>query len=375
MNARVYKFPTLPFGTVLQKRYQLRKKLGGGGFGAVYLAQDIRLNRLVAVKELLHPSSTAQALFRQEAAVLAQLDHPSLVKVSDFFAEGRSYYLVMDYIAGRDLLDLAVEASESRNRLPLAQIARWMLQTCDAVAYLHTLTPPIIHRDIKPANIRLDQYERAILVDFGIAKIDPKAKTQSMAQAISQGFSPPEQYEGGGHTDTRSDVYALGATAYCLLTLTPPPDSFARASNNRGLKPLTQFDPHIPKALEAVVFKALSLSRSQRYQNAGELLQALRAATEGIPTRGSHPLDARAQAAKPAPSIGTPKTTICPSCGVAYRASARFCPNCGYSLQPGVTCPQCGAVNRPGARFCTQCGAMLAQVGSSVNKTGPTHSY
>lgn len=356
----MYKLPTLPLGTVLQNRYQLLKKLGGGGFGAVYLAEDTRLHNLVAVKELLRPSANAKALFQQEAAVLAQLDHPYLVKVSDFFGEGRSHYLVMDYIAGRDLLDLAVEANESGRRLALEKVLRWTLQVCDAVAYLHHLNPPIIHRDIKPANIRLDQHKRAILVDFGIAKIDPKAKTQSMAQAISRGFSPPEQYEGGGRTDARSDVYALGATVYCLLTLTPPPDSLERLADGRPLPLPSLRNPQIPKGLEAVILKALALDRAQRYQNAGELLAAFQQVAERSTAPSAVTPPAVIPANRPVVNGVTPSSElICPHCGGAYRALARFCPHCGYVLQTGPRCPNCGASNRPGARFCAQCRAKL----------------
>ncbi|MGC9349922.1 MAG: serine/threonine protein kinase, partial [Anaerolineae bacterium] len=204
--------PTLKLGYTLQGRYRILRKLASGGFGSVYLADDMRLRgRRVAIKELSDPAPAARRLFQQEAVVLASLSHPGLVRVSDFFAEGRSHYLVMDYIEGEDLLELAIEAEKAHELLPVDQVCEWMLQVCDAVAYLHAQVPSIVHRDIKLNNIRLSKSGQAVLVDFGIAKVDPKAKTEMMAKAVSEGYSPPEQYAGPNGTDTRSDVYALGA--------------------------------------------------------------------------------------------------------------------------------------------------------------------
>jgi serine/threonine-protein kinase len=148
--------PTLPLGYSLGGgRYKIGKKLGEGGYGSVYLAQDTRLGtRQVAIKELLEPSPEAEKLFAHEAALLSSLNHPGLVRVSDFFGEGRSHYLVMDYIDGRDLLELAIQAEQGKRMLSADKAAAWILQVCEAVAYLHSQRPPVIHRDIKPGNIR-----------------------------------------------------------------------------------------------------------------------------------------------------------------------------------------------------------------------------
>lgn len=386
--------PTLPLGHALQGRYQIIKKLGAGGYGSVYLAEDQRLRgRQVAVKELSDPSESAQQLFKQEAQVLAALDHPGLVRVSDFFGEGRSYYLVMDYIAGRDLLDLVVDAEKQRRHLPIDKAVGWMIQVCDAVAYLHHQQPPIIHRDIKPNNVRLTQKDRAVLVDFGIAKIDPKAKTQVMAKAVSQGFSPPEQYGAGGSgTDARSDVYALGATLYCLLTLTPPPDSFDRLMRGTALSPPRQINTRISPTLETVVLQAMSVNVAQRYRDAGELLMALQAATGRPVTQQAAAVSARRQLVSypgvqhtpappsrtPAPAAGVkpplpatpPKAPVadsvsptqgvaCPQCSALVRLGARFCPQCGKTMDTARRCFKCNMPYRSGARFCAKCGGTL----------------
>ncbi|HOS80811.1 MAG TPA: protein kinase [Anaerolineae bacterium] len=377
-----HELPALPLGHALQGRYQILKKLGSGGYGSVYLAEDLRLRgRQVAVKELSDPSESGQQLFKQEAQVLAALDHPGLVRVSDFFGEGRSYYLVMDYIAGQDLLDMVVKAGKQRRHLPLAKVVDWITQVCDAVAYLHEQQPPIIHRDIKPNNVRLTQKERAILVDFGIAKIDPHAKTQVMAKAVSQGFSPPEQYGLGAGTDTRSDVYALGATLYCVLTLAPPPDSFERMVRGTPLTPPSQLNPQVGPALEKVVLQAMAVNSAQRYRDAGEMLAALQTATghpvtqrPGVVVR--RPLvtpSAAAQLTPPPPSReessppprpptvgrGSSPGITCPQCGAFVRLGARFCPQCGKTMDTSHRCPTCATPYRPGARFCAKCGATL----------------
>jgi eukaryotic-like serine/threonine-protein kinase len=353
--------PGLPAGRKLGGgRYQIVKKLGEGGYGSVYLANDLRLSgRKVAVKELCDQSAAAQQLFQREATLLATLDHPGLVRVSDFFDDGRCHYLVMDYIEGRDLLEVVLEADKHRRMLPVDQVTDWLLQVCDAVTYLHQRQLPIIHRDIKPANIRLKTNQQAILVDFGIAKIDPKTKTHLMAKAVSQGFSPPEQYSGGGGTDTRSDVYALGATLYCLLTAQRPTDSFERHVENKPLPPPRQFNRAINPALENVILKAMALNSAQRYQDGGELAAALRAAlgrSAAAQLFVAPPASAPSAAASPAPS----SSMICSHCGQVCRTGARFCPKCGQSFEgPALRCPACNALVRRGARFCARCRAPL----------------
>ncbi len=362
--------PTLPMGYVLQERYHLLRKLATGGFGSVYIAEDVRLRgRKVAVKELSDVSPASKQLFQQEARVLAALDHPGLVHVSDFFEEGRSVYLVMDYIEGEDLLALASQAQDEHRLLPYEQVLQWMLQVFEAVAYLHRHRPPIIHRDIKPNNIRLDTTGRAILVDFGIAKVGTQSKTQRMAEAVSQGFSPLEQYISGMRTDTRSDVYALGATLYCLLTVSLPPDSLQRFTQKIPLPSVRQLNPKVAENVEAMIQKAMAVQSEQRFEDAGDLLvaaqQALNLPVSSLPPKpppeenSIFETSTSRHTPPPKPSPLPPKRTNCPRCGHPARSSAKFCSKCGTSLKTDLRCPNCGAANRPGARFCAHCRAPL----------------
>lgn len=358
--------PTLPMGYVLQERYHLQRKLATGGFGSVYIAEDVRLRgRKVAVKELSDVSAASRQLFQQEACVLAALDHSGLVHVSDFFEEGRSVYLVMDYIEGQDLLELASQAQDEHRLLPYEQVLQWMIQVFEAVAYLHRHTPPIIHRDIKPNNIRLDITGRAILVDFGIAKVGARSKTQRMAEAVSKGFSPPEQYLSGMRTDTRSDVYALGATFYCLLTVSLPPDSLQRYTQQNPLPSVCKKNSEVDHEVQNIIRKAMALQPEQRFEDAGDLLigaqQALGLSTSSLPPKPP-PEQQLASPGSKLRSKSTPLSVVralCPHCGQPARSGARFCSKCGILIQIGPRCPNCGADNRSGARFCAHCRAPL----------------
>ncbi|MCB9008477.1 MAG: serine/threonine protein kinase [Ardenticatenaceae bacterium] len=256
-------FVTLESGVILRERYKLTNIVGQGGMGSVYRAEDLRLpGRLCAVKEVQpdpHANETyrqqAQSQFLQEASILAQLDHPSLPKVSDFFTENGRDYLVMDFVTGKDLRQLLQE-----NQGPLAEedILAWAEQIFDGLAYLHRQDPPVLHRDIKPANIKLTLDNRIKLVDFGLVKLMATDDERTITVVQGRGtalYTPLEQYGGdGGHTDVRSDIYALGATFYHLLTDFPPPDAKARFLSPKALPQLrrlnAQVSPHVADAVQ-----------------------------------------------------------------------------------------------------------------------------
>ncbi len=167
----------LAIGTVLRSRYKIVELVGQGGMGAVYRAEDLRLEgRQCAVKEVQLEADAdfaaqSRTQFHREASVLARLDHPNLPKVSDYFSEAGRDYLVMDFVAGRNLKEIMDEARRQGRFLEEKQVRTWADQLCDALEYLHSQDPPILHRDVKPANIRLTPAGTLKLVDFGLVKL------------------------------------------------------------------------------------------------------------------------------------------------------------------------------------------------------------
>ena len=263
-------------GETLHDRYHIDSILGQGGMGAVYVAKDKSLNVQVAVKENLFTTKEYARQFEREARILASLRHPNLPRVTDHFViPGQGQYLVMDFIEGQDLR----ERIEDKGVISEGEAVPWFLEACDALAYLHGRRPyPILHRDIKPGNIKVTPDNRAILVDFGLAKIaDNSGTTTTGAKAMTPGFSPPEQY-GTGSTDARTDVYSVGATMYACLTAEIPEDSLERAMGREELTPLRKRNPRITPALARAIEKALAIRPEERYQSMIEFASALGAA-------------------------------------------------------------------------------------------------
>jgi eukaryotic-like serine/threonine-protein kinase len=291
----------LSTGQILNNRYRIVRLLGQGGFGAVYRAWDMNLNIVCALKENLDTSPEAQRQFAREASLLATLRHPHLPVVGDHFSlAGQGQYLVMDYVEGEDLQAML---DRTGGPLPLAQVLPWIIQVCDALTYLHTHLPPVIHRDIKPANIKITPQSQAVLVDFGVAKVyDPNLKTTLGARAVTPGYSPPEQY-GRGTTDARSDIYALGATFYTLLTGDTPPDSVDIMTRRASMPaPASSLNLQISPQVSAAIEKAMQPDWSQRYTSAAEFALALATPTppeQIAPAPGQPVLTTQAQPGMP----------------------------------------------------------------------------
>lgn len=270
---------TLAQNQIIQARYSIVALLGQGGFGAVYEAWDANLSKHVAIKENLDTSPEAQRQFTHEAQILSGLSHPNLPRVQDhFLLPGQGQYLVMDFIEGEDLqamLDRLGQPLTGDYALP------WIAQVCDALAYLHIQNAPIIHRDIKPANIKVTPQGKAVLVDFGISKVyDPQLKTTVGARAVTPGYSPLEQY-GQGTTDQRSDLYALGATLYVLLTGKEPQESVQRVINDQ-VRAVHHINAQVPPAVGEAIQRAMCVNPTGRYASAeafkADLLNALQCA-------------------------------------------------------------------------------------------------
>ena len=266
-------------GTVLASRYTIESLLGRGGMGHVYLARQDALNKPVAVKEMRQDSMDTRALeqFQQEGRLLAQLDHPNLVSVLDYFEEGGRYYLVMAYLPGQNLWQLLQSRAQP---FAAAQVMDWAGQLCAALEYLHGQN--ILFRDLKPANVMLDESGRIRLVDFGIARRRDQSTGTFLQGMGSAGYSPPEQYQGAGGTDARSDLYALGATLYVLLTGQVPPSPIDRLASGQALAAARDLNPQVPPALSALVQHLLSLPMDNRPASAAEVRKRL----EGMAAEG-----------------------------------------------------------------------------------------
>jgi predicted ATPase len=266
-------------GCLLQDRYQIVRPIGQGGMGAVYQATDGRLGHTVAIKEILQRDSDLRAAFEREARLLAALRHPALPKVTDHFVEPTGQFLVMEFIPGEDLASLLL-----RQREPLAveDVLRWADQLLDALTYLHSQTPPVIHRDIKPQNLKLNERGDVILLDFGLAKGAPgQSPAERSVAGYSLHYAAPEQLR-GAPTDARSDLYALAATLYDLLSAVKPAHALKRLTTIAGgqADPLTRVDllnPAVSPLLAEVIHQALALAPEARFADAAAMRVALHA--------------------------------------------------------------------------------------------------
>jgi hypothetical protein len=244
--------------------------------------------------------------------MLARLDHHHLPKVVDYFDEANRSYLVMEFIEGQSLEKVLETAGRG---LPERSVLHYMIQVCRVLGYLHQQKPPIIFRDMKPSNIMLSNDGVIKLIDFGIARTYKVGKQKDTVAMGSENYAPPEQW-GKGQTDARSDIYALGATAYHLLTGTAPLPCFIP----RELPSPRSLNPAISPSTERAILKAMAKDRGDRYQTAEEMETALASCLTDL---GGYQ-----------PSVAAPATTgqPCPSCGRTNRSEAHFCAYCGTYL-------------------------------------------
>ncbi len=271
----------LPPETILQSRYRIVRQLGRGGMGAVYEAIDLRLDHTVAVKQTLTQDESLWKQFEREARLMARLNHPVLPRVSDYFTEGRRAFFVMQYVAGADLAQII---AQQPGPLPQRSVVAWADQLLDALIYLHSHDRQIVHRDIKPHNLKITPTGKIVLLDFGLAKSDAadgyEPEFSRSIFGYSPRYAPLEQIQDLG-TSPQSDIYALGATLYHLLTGIKPPDAVTRAtalisSMPNPLRPAHEINPAVEPALSAILNRAMEQNPSHRYQSAAEFREALR---------------------------------------------------------------------------------------------------
>jgi serine/threonine protein kinase len=304
--------------TVLQSRYRIIRQLGQGGMGAVYEALDERLDATVALKETLFTDERLRKQFEREARLLARMHHPALPRVSDHFAEGEGEFLVMQFIEGDDLSQMMIR---KQGPFPVNQVLTWGDQLLDALDYLHTQDPQIIHRDIKPQNLKLTSRGQIILLDFGLAKGQgggvSLATTSASIYGYTPNYAPLEQIQGLG-TDARSDIYALSATLYHLMTNVKPPDALTRAAalvNGQPdpLVPANEIISGIGPEVANTLSRAMSQNRDQRFPTALAMRAALNGTGEAATVIAKPSAATLADATQPSPkqtAIGSDTTVI-----------------------------------------------------------------
>jgi serine/threonine-protein kinase len=317
--------------SVLNSRYEIVRRIGGGGMGAVYLAKDRNLGDAPrAVKEMveahLDPTQHEKAIgdFKRESLLLTSLEHPSIPTIYDYFYDeplGR-FYLVMKFISGGDLASRLRTAPGGR--IDEKTVADWGMQTADVLEYLHSRPKPIIYRDLKPANLMIDGNSgRVMLIDFGIARW-VKREEKGVTAVGTMGYAPPELF--GGRVEPRSDVYSLGATLFHLLTGADPQDNplliFDFQKNPRP----RQISPSISSEMEQILMRSVEYKPEDRFHSAGAMRDALAIHLEKM-TAGQ--LTFGAASTQIGGETVQVQTVYCGFCGGRIAADDVFCAHCG----------------------------------------------
>jgi len=294
---------TLYTDTTLQDgRYLVRRKLGQGGMGTTYLVRDQKLERACVIKEISHQAldeENRQQLER-EAQALAGLDHPNLPAIFDYLTDDQDRpYILMHYVEGKTI---EKRCDEQAVPCQVVDVLKWAMDLLSVLQYLHEQDPPIIHQDVKPDNVCITPAGKAVLLDFGIARLVEEGLTGAGVHALTDFFAPIEQYYGdnrlkhlapvrdyverlqaeGIQTGPYTDIYGLGATLYFALTLSLPRHALARVTGEE-LEDIQQINPDVQSRLIAAVTKALALHPRERFQSAAEMSSFLQPLFDGEP--------------------------------------------------------------------------------------------
>ena len=321
----------LEAGAVLNGRYEIVRRIGGGGMGAVYLAKDRNLGDAPrAVKEMveshLDPLQHEKAIgdFKRESLLLTSLEHPSIPTIYDYFYDEplSRFYLVMKYISGGDLASRL--RSALHGRLDEKTVTDWGMQVADVLEYLHSRPKPIIYRDLKPANLMIDgNTGRVMLIDFGIARWVTQQE-KGVTAVGTMGYAPPELFS--GRVQPASDVYSLGATMFHLLTGADPQDNplliFDFSKNPRP----RQIAPSLSTEMEQILMRSVEYRPDDRFRTAGEMRNELAIHLEKL-------MSGRVSYGMPGPQTGAEtvqvQTVYCGFCGGRIAADDVFCAHCG----------------------------------------------
>lgn len=348
------------YGTVLvNDRYEMQQRIGRGGMADVYLARDILLDRLVAIK-VLFPEYATDPLFverfRREAQSAANLNHPNIVSVYDWGRSENTYFMAMEYVPGRTL----AEALHDVGVISAMKAAEIGIEVAAALSFAHRNN--VVHRDIKPGNILIGSSGQLKVADFGIARALGSASDSSLTQAGAvmgtAAYFSPEQAQ-GGQPDPRSDLYSLGVVLYEMVAGRPPfigdtPLAIAYKQVHEDPTPLHEFAPEVPRAFEAIVARLLTKDPDRRYSTAEAVRDELRRFRDGVPVQAlADILNAKSSAVpSEAPTTVLPSaTSVLPVVGAgdpttvldgtpaegATRALPRTMINSNPAFPPGYT--------------------------------------
>src|SRR5262245_2257601 len=321
----------LAANTVLNGRYEIVRRIGGGGMGAVYLAKDRNLGDAPrAVKEMveshLDPAQHEKAIgdFKRESLLLTSLEHPSIPTIYDYFYDDAlsRFYLVMKYISGGDLASRL--RSALHGRLDEKTVTDWGMQVADVLEYLHSRPKPIIYRDLKPANLMIDgNTGRVMLIDFGIARWVSQQE-KGVTAVGTMGYAPPELFS--GRVQPASDVYSLGATMFHLMTGSDPQDNplliFDFSKNPRP----RQIAPSLSTEIEQILMRAVEYKPEDRFRTAREMHNTLALHLDKL-NRGQVNYGVPQQT--PGAETVQMQTVYCGFCGGRIAADDVFCAHCG----------------------------------------------
>jgi serine/threonine-protein kinase len=334
------KLRPLDEGTVLNSRYEIVRKIGGGGMGAVYLASDKNLGGVLrAVKEMVQSyiekeqQEKAVQDFKRESMLLTSLEHAAIPTIYDYFFDEKEarFYLVMKYISGGDLAARLRAAPEGR--LDEISVTQWAMEVSDVLAYLHNRKPPIVYRDLKPANIMIDgNSSRIMLIDFGIARWVNKEE-KGVTAVGTMGYAPPELFS--GNVVPSSDIYSLGSTMFHLLTGADPQNNPLLIFDFQKHPRPRQINPNLSDQMERILMKSVEYNSDGRFTSADEMRNELEKHLHNLKT-GSVSYGIKES---PAAIALSDQPVFCGFCGQKIVATDMFCAFCGAKqplAQPGV---------------------------------------
>lgn len=249
---------------IIDSKYEILKLLNTGGMNsAIYLALDKKLNRQWAIKKVRKSSSQTTSMLMAEASIMKNLDHPMLPRIVGIEEDPKFFYIIMDFVQGENLKTVVTSSG------PQAQdtVVSWGVKLCDVLTYLHG--KGIVYRDMKPANIMLSPDGNIKLIDFGIAREYKENASEDTTALGTEGYAAPEQYEGKGQTDARTDVYGMGITLFQLLTGVNP------SSYQENIFSIRLQNPNLSSGLDKIILKCTNKDSKKRYQSTEELKKAL----------------------------------------------------------------------------------------------------